>query len=252
MRKTLRHEEPDRVPISDFFRGSFTQRWRDELGLAEETDPYYHYDLDWIVTIPNMDPWIRPFQVLRETSAEIVLKTGFGATMRKVFRCPMPESVGWDIDSLEKLEAAEFDPPDDPRRFRAAGDNHLAGVGDGFQRNSPAWVDTVKSLWGDFPVFGSMLECSECLTRLIGPENHLLWMAMEPDRMAAVLHRVGEFYLRCARRPSPPPPLGSTGSSSGATWPTSAARSCTPTTGEPTINRGSRRSSIVPTAEASR
>ena len=52
------------------------------------------------------------------------------------------------------------------------------------------------------------------------PENHLLWMAMEPDRMAAVLHRVGEFYLHCARRPSPPPPLGSTGSSSGATWPT--------------------------------
>ena len=33
MNKTLRHEEPDRVPISDFFWGSFVRRWRTELGL---------------------------------------------------------------------------------------------------------------------------------------------------------------------------------------------------------------------------
>ena len=29
----LRHQEPDRVPISDFFWGSFTERWRQELNL---------------------------------------------------------------------------------------------------------------------------------------------------------------------------------------------------------------------------
>ncbi len=28
LKKTLRHEEPDRVPISDFFWGSFIKRWR--------------------------------------------------------------------------------------------------------------------------------------------------------------------------------------------------------------------------------
>ena len=28
MRKTLAHEEADRVPISDFFWGSFRERWR--------------------------------------------------------------------------------------------------------------------------------------------------------------------------------------------------------------------------------
>ena len=33
MRKTLRHQEADRVPVSDFFWGSFLRRWRDELGL---------------------------------------------------------------------------------------------------------------------------------------------------------------------------------------------------------------------------
>ena len=62
--RALRHQEPDRVPISDFFWGSFIQRWRQELGLPDDANPYYYYDLDWIVTVPNMDPWIRPFETL--------------------------------------------------------------------------------------------------------------------------------------------------------------------------------------------
>ena len=36
LRKTFAHEEADRVPISDFFWGSFTKRWREELGLADD------------------------------------------------------------------------------------------------------------------------------------------------------------------------------------------------------------------------
>src|SRR5512137_2091296 len=138
LNKALRHEEPDRVPISDFFWGGFTERWRQELGLANAANPYYHYDLDWIVTIPNMDPWIRPFETLSETPEEVTVKTGFGAIMHKHFSYPMPEMRAWETDTFEKLQRAVFDPPDDPRRFFSAGDNQIAGVGDGFQRNSPA------------------------------------------------------------------------------------------------------------------
>lgn len=47
--KTLHHEESDRVPISDFFWGSFIERWRQDLGLPADTDVYKYYDLDWIV-----------------------------------------------------------------------------------------------------------------------------------------------------------------------------------------------------------
>ncbi len=36
MNKALRHEEPDRVPISDFFWGGFVERWRKELGLPSD------------------------------------------------------------------------------------------------------------------------------------------------------------------------------------------------------------------------
>jgi len=198
LNQALRHEEPDRVPVSDFFWGSFTRRWRQELGLPADANPYYHYDLDWITTVPNMDPWIRPFATLQETAEEVVVKTGFGAIMHKLFAFPMPEMRAWETDTFEKLERVEFDDPRDRRRFFAAGDNQIAGVGDGFERNSPAWIDTVKSLRPDFPVYGSMIEVSECLTRLVGQANALLWMGEFPERMGAVVNRLGAHFLACA------------------------------------------------------
>lgn len=199
MNKSLRHEEPDRVPVSDFFWGSFTERWKKELNLPETANPYYHYDLDWIVTVPNMDPWIRPFETISETPEEVAVRTGFGAIMHKHFEFPMPEMRAWETDTFEKLEQAQFDDPRDRRRFFSPGDNQIAGVGDGFQRDSPAWIETVKSLRPDFPVYGSIIEASECLTRLIGQVNSMLWMAEYPERMGAVINRIGAFYLEMAK-----------------------------------------------------
>lgn len=199
MNKALNHEEPDRVPISDFFWRSFIQRWRRELNLPENSNPYDYYDLDWIVTTPNMDPKIQSFETIKEDETEVVVKTGFLTTMRKKFDFPMPEFIGWDIDTIEKLEALEFDDPFDRRRYFEAGDNQIAGVGDGFQRNSPAWIETVKSLRPNFPVYGSMIECSECLTRLIGQENALFWMGMYPEQFGEQINRIGQFYLDCMK-----------------------------------------------------
>ena len=198
MNKALRHQEPDRVPISDFFWGGFIKRWRKELGLPDDANPYYYYDLDWIVTIPNMDPHIRPFETIREDAEEVVIKTGFETTLRKRFDFPMPEQVSWDTDTIEKLEAFEFDDPADPRRFFSGGDNQIAGVGDGFSRNSPPWIETVKSLRPDFPVYGSMMEASECVTRLLGQMNMLTWMGEYPERFGKQLLRIGEHYYKSA------------------------------------------------------
>ena len=199
MNKTLHHKEPDRIPISDFFWGGFIERWKKELGLANDANPYYHYDLDLIVTVTNMDPHIKSFETLEQTEQEVVIKTGYETVIRKKFDFPMPEQISWDTDSIEKLESFEFDDPYDKRRYFEAGDNQIAGVGDGFERNSPAWIETVKKLRPDFPVYGSITECAECLTRLIGQENTLLWMGMYPKRMGKVINRIGQFYLDCAK-----------------------------------------------------
>lgn len=39
MNKTLRHEEADRVPVSDFFWGGLTRRWRQELACRTPPIP---------------------------------------------------------------------------------------------------------------------------------------------------------------------------------------------------------------------
>jgi uroporphyrinogen decarboxylase len=194
----LHHKEPDRVPISDSFWGGFVKRWQEELHLPQDASPLYYYDLDWVATIPNMDPHIKSFETIKEDKEEVILKTGFETTLRKRFDMPMPEQMSWDADTIEKLEAFKFDDAADKRRFFSAGDNQIAGVGDGFARNSPAWMETVEVLRKDFPVYGSMLEASEFLTRAIGQMNALMWFGEYPERMGEQVKRINAFYCRCA------------------------------------------------------
>lgn len=198
MNKALRHEEPDRVPVSDFFWGSFLRRWREELGLLADADIYRYYDLDWQVTIPNMDPQIRPFEMVSETDGEVVVRTGFGAMIRKRFDAPMPAFLRFETDSIEKMRAFSFDDPWDERRFFRGGDNQIAGVGDGFTRDLAPWIDTVSTLHPDFPVYGSVCEGHETLWRIIGSENVMLWIGEYPDEVARFLERINAFSLELA------------------------------------------------------
>lgn len=199
MNKTLRHEEADRVPVSDFFWGSFLERWRQEKGLPADADIYTHYDLDWIVTIPNMDPHIKDFEILKENEEEVVVRTGYEATIRKKFADPMPAFLEFATNTIEKMEAFQFDDPWDDRRFFGAGDNQIAGVGDGFARNIPPWIDGVKALYPNFPVYGSVCEGHESLWRIIGSENVLLWIGLYPDEVGRFIERVGEFAIELTK-----------------------------------------------------
>jgi uroporphyrinogen decarboxylase len=199
MDAALHHREADRVPVSDFFWGSFLSRWKEELGLPAGTDIYRYYDLDWISTVPNMDPKIMAFEVVRESGEEVVVRTGYGALIRKKFADPMPEYRSFDTDTLEKMDAFRFDDPWDERRFFRAGDNQIAGVGDGFTRNSPPWMDTVKSLHADFPVYGSICEGHEQLWRIIGTENVMMWIGLYPEELGRFIARVGQFVIELTK-----------------------------------------------------
>jgi uroporphyrinogen decarboxylase len=199
MDAALHHREADRIPVSDFYWGGFLARWRRELGLPADADIYTYYDLDWIVTIPNMDPHVKAFEIVRENQDEVVVRTGYEAIIRKKFADPMPDYVSFETDSLEKMEAFRFDDPWDERRFHKAGDNQLAGVGDGFSRNSPAWIETVKRLHPDFPVFGSICEGHEQLWRIVGTENVMMWIGLYPDELGRFIERVGAFVIEMTK-----------------------------------------------------
>jgi uroporphyrinogen decarboxylase len=232
MNRTLRHQEADRVPVSDSFWGAFLKRWREELGLAHDADIYRCYDLDWMVTVPNMDPHIRQFEILAVNRDEVVVRTGFDAVIRKKFDQAMPAFLRFETDTLDQLEAFQFDDAWDERRFFRSGDNQLAGVGDGFERNSPAWIETVKTRRPGIPVYGSVCEAQEMLWRIVGSENVLLWIGEAPDRLGRSIDRVARFCLDLARAQ-----MGCwTAWSSGATWPTRKDCCSPPTTGGGTSN----------------
>jgi len=199
MLRALRHEAPDRVPISDFFWGSFLKRWREEFGLAADADIYTHYDLDWVVVNPNMDPHIRAFEVLKEDSEEVVVRTGFDAVLRKKFDQAMPGFVSFATDTVEKMAAFAFDDPWDERRYFAKGDDQINGVGDGFARNLDPFVERVKERHPEFPVFGGVCEAHEMLSRILGPENVMMWMGQYPNELAGFVERTNRFSLEILR-----------------------------------------------------
>ena len=194
--QALRHQEPDRIPLFEYYWTAFLRRWRQELGLPDDADPYRYYDIDVINVGPNMDPHIRPFEILKQTDEETLVRTGFGANVRKVHDFPMPQYVSFETDSIEKVRAFEFDDPWDERRFFKRGDDHINCVGDDvIFRDIAPFVERVKDLLPHIAVFGSILEASEFMTRAIGQANALLWMGMYPDDMARFAEHINAWEL---------------------------------------------------------
>ncbi|MDD3366038.1 MAG: uroporphyrinogen decarboxylase family protein [Sphaerochaetaceae bacterium] len=199
MLKTLRHEEADRVPVSDFFWGGFLRRWIEELGLPDDTDIYDYYDLDWQCTTPNMDPHIKSFEILKENDEEVLVRTGYEAVIRKKFADPMPAFLSFSMDDIDQLEDFVFDDPWDDRRYFSGGDNQIAGVGDGFARNTPPWIDTVKEIYPKRPVFGSICEGHEQVWRIVGSENVMMWIGLYPEKFGRFVERVGDFLVEMTK-----------------------------------------------------
>ncbi len=77
-------------------------------------DPYRHFDLDYVVVNPNMDPLIRPFEILKQEGEDIVLKTGFGATIRRSADFPMPHFDSFSVSEPEQMADFAFDDPAAP------------------------------------------------------------------------------------------------------------------------------------------
>jgi len=199
MNRTLRHEEPDRVPVSDVFWGGFLKSWRKARGLPPNADINRYYDFDYVVTMPNTDPHIRSFEVLKHSAEEIVVRTGYEAVIRRKTGHQMPMWLRFETDTIEKMGDFQFDDPWDERRFFVADDHQIAGFEEDFLRNISPWIDTVKSYYPDFPVYGSLAEGYESLWRIIGSENALLWIALYPQEVGRFVERINAFCVEFAR-----------------------------------------------------
>lgn len=196
LRAALSHREGDRVPVGESFWTGFILRCKEKWG--QDFDPYRFFDLDYIIISPNMDPHIQPFEVISQSGEDIVIKTGFGATIRRSGTLPMPSFEAFSVNRPEEMADFTFDAPDDPRRFYQGGDDQLNGVGDALIRDIPSWDERLGPYVEDFAVFGSICEPYEYLWRIVGSENALLWMGTNPDLLATFVDRIGEFLLALA------------------------------------------------------
>ena len=111
----------------------------------------------------------------------------------------MPAFLKFETDTIEKMATFQFDDPWDDRRYFSAGDNQIAGVGDGFARNLPPWIETVKSLYPDFSAYGSICEGHETLWRIIGSQNVMLWIGLYPDEVGRFVERINEFAVEMTK-----------------------------------------------------
>ena len=193
LRKALSHENSDRIPVSDFFWTGFMKNARKSFG--EDFDPYRYFDLDYIVITPNMDPHIQPFEIIEEKGEDIIIKTGFGAVVKRSGTAPMPHYDSFSVKTPEEMEQFEFDDPADPKRFYQGGDDQINCVGDALLRNIPAWDGRIDLYKEDFAVFGSVCEPYEYLWRVIGTENAMYWMMEEPELYQNFVDRIGNFVL---------------------------------------------------------
>ena len=197
LRAALAHRETDRVPVGEAFWSGFLNRCKTKWGV--DFDPYCYFDLDYVIVCPNMDPRIQPFEVVHQSGDDIIVKTGFGATIRRSGAFPMPHFDDFSVHQPEQMAEFGFDDPADARRFFQGGDDQLNCVGDALSRNIPAWEERFKPYLQDFAVFGATCEPYEYLWRIIGSENALVWMAAEPEMFEAFVNRVGEWLLALTR-----------------------------------------------------
>lgn len=196
LRKVLNHEEADRVPVGEFYWTGFMKRARAKWG--DDVDLYRKFDLDYIVLTPNLDPHIKPFEILHEEGENITLKTGFEATIRRTESIVMPHFDAFGVNDPDEMAQFNLDDPTDKRRFHTRGDDQINGVGDALNRDIEAWDKRVDMYVDDFAIFGSVCGVYEYLWRIIGTENSLMWMILEQEKYKNFVDRLGDhIYKMC-------------------------------------------------------
>lgn len=196
--KTLNHEEPDRVPVTDFFWTAFMEKWFEKKGLTADTNIYEYYDLDMMVVNPNMDPQPKMPEVIEETDEYVIYKSGWGSTVKTNKADPMPGFLDFSIKDKDDYASFEFHDPHDPVRYdHIRGD--LINMADTFNPNIPSLTDQIESLKDDFCLFGGVAEPNEVLTRARGMKNTFLDLAMYPGQVKEFAERVVDYMIEIGR-----------------------------------------------------
>ncbi len=193
LRRALKCEEPDRVPVFELFWVEFLKAWRNQKGLGEDVSIYEYYDMDMTMGAPNTDPKIESFKLLEKGTDYIIFKSGFGCTLKKVDYSPMPQFLDFSVKSADDYARFELEDPDDPRRYNEESANLISSAG---HVVAPPFVEQLRSNKGKMPFMGVVCEGHEKLWRIRGNTGVLLDLALEKEKVKQFLKRLEEFEIR--------------------------------------------------------
>ena len=196
--KALNHEEPDQVPVTDFFWSGFIKKWQKIKELDTNANIYDYYDLDLVVVNPNMDPVPNPPEIIEDSEEQIIYKSGWGSKVMIKKENPMPGYLEHSINNKDDYDKYEFhDPADDVRYDEIRGD--LINMGDSFNPEIPSLTDQIESLKNNFCLFGGVCEPNEVLTRARGQEGTFLDLAMYPEKVKKFAERSTDFMIEIGK-----------------------------------------------------
>jgi uroporphyrinogen-III decarboxylase len=205
--QALRHEEPDRVPIHEWFSTEFVQRWtnwRKAQGDKEVSDINEYYDLDMLLIEPNIDPHIQSCEIIERTDDYVIFKSGFGCTIKKVFSrldedymAPMPQFLDFSVKSAKDYVKFELEDPADQRRYFGPRQDIISG--DGFTPY-PSFMEAVRATKDNFCLCGGVCEPWENLWRIRGPEEAMIDLVRYPQETKAFIERLADFSIEAARQ----------------------------------------------------
>jgi len=202
--KSLNHEEPDRVPITDFFWSQFYKNWLEYKELPGDTDIYDYYDLDLVVVNPNMDPKIMEPEIVENNDRQVVFYSGWGSKVKMQYseRGAMPGYLEFSIKEPSDYADFEFEDPTDDRRYEAPRQD-LLNTADNpsvLFNPLPSYSEFVETYSEDFCLFGSVCEPNEVLVRARGMKEHMKDIIKNRKALKTFAERATDFMIEVGRQ----------------------------------------------------
>jgi len=171
----LNHQDPDRVPVWEYFWPEFEDKWRKIKKLPSNEDIYRYYKIDLREVSCKRWPRIDGRLTIKKSSQYEILKDGWGAIVKELPHSSTPQYLEFPIKKKQDIDKYEFESPKDPIRY----------------------TDFVKEVEDnkDMALFGHITGPYGLLWHTRGPEQSFYDIAEDPNFVRALVEKLTEGMI---------------------------------------------------------
>ena len=114
----LNHQEPDRIPVCEYFWPEFEEKWRKTKGFSSDEDIYHYYKIDLRELSCKRWPRINDHLTIKKTSQQYeIFKDGWGTIVKQLPHSSTPEYLEFPIKKKSDIDNYNFESLEDPIRY---------------------------------------------------------------------------------------------------------------------------------------